>query len=929
MAEPVSLVVLLGSAAGALASGVAGNEAHSLFRHALDRFADESLDDNGLPRNHDVFAASEDALREAIRLLLLQLELELVQQKPWIPRLIDLVRSGQLGRTPFVEYGEDPCGRWLAVVIRELPKVTFRDLHLRDLDLGEDRVRACFEKEGLATLFGESAHDAILGWIKRAGEQSGGSEPASLERFVRDGWPVGAGKRLTLMQAYALFFREQLKQRPEVFRILTIDYLADVAKDVKSLPERVRDLFRREFGALAGRLDEVTLALGESNAAIERLLAGRIEARAAIASTALDENATSLQADLLDALRSYESAFRAAVDTLHHIPVRRPVVPALPSPGPEANDLVLLHAKQRSIPLRGRDRDLADLWQWFESDAPVSARLLIGRAGAGKTRLAFELIWRIAATYGSECTAGVVERTDLLAYERNHAWADWSWEKPSLLVIDYAQPLSTSLCGLLRRLAEVDPENPSRPKLRLLLLDRYASEHSGWFSDLLNDYSAIAGGPVSACFDPPVPVPVTELDTTEVRLEMFRDTMNALARLRRKPLAPLSQEERDAIEANLVAERWEDPLYLMMAALVASDGSGFGRALGLGRTDLAHEVARREARRISSFVQSAPGDDKGKLLCHLAAVATMRGGLLQDEQLEAVQGELEAVRREWSGGTGALRDVLRLAMQVSEAGMIPPIQPDIVAEAFTLDHLCGGDRAGAEAALRRAAELDPGLVCRRVCHAIQNFDSVEPTRDKETLGRWMAVLLDAAIDGADEVLDALAAAMPEFSLSLASPAVDVARLLVERARRHHPVSEVTEAEESRATLASSLNNYGTRLSAVGSRDEALEAAREAVEIRRELVDRNRKAYLPDLAMSLGAMGTVLTAADQSSDAAAAFAEGVRCLTPHFLAQPAAFISLIAALARDHLRAAEQAGIEPEYEVLAPIAEHLQQPGGDD
>jgi hypothetical protein len=44
-----------------------------------------------------------------------------------------------------------------------------------------------------------------------------------------------------------------------------------------------------------------------------------------------------------------------------------------------------------SVPLVGRAEVLADQWRWMRDSRPVSVRVMTGRAGAGKTRLALEL----------------------------------------------------------------------------------------------------------------------------------------------------------------------------------------------------------------------------------------------------------------------------------------------------------------------------------------------------------------------------------------------------------------------------------------------------------------------------------------------------------------------------------------------------------
>jgi hypothetical protein len=55
---------------------------------------------------------------------------------------------------------------------------------------------------------------------------------------------------------------------------------------------------------------------------------------------------------------------------------------------PRSSELDLLNPHLRAIELTGREQDMKSLWEWVHSNRPIAVRTLIGRAGAGKTRLA-------------------------------------------------------------------------------------------------------------------------------------------------------------------------------------------------------------------------------------------------------------------------------------------------------------------------------------------------------------------------------------------------------------------------------------------------------------------------------------------------------------------------------------------------------------
>jgi tetratricopeptide (TPR) repeat protein len=112
---------------------------------------------------------------------------------------------------------------------------------------------------------------------------------------------------------------------------------------------------------------------------------------------------------------------------------------------------------------------------------------------------------------------------------------------------------------------------------------------------------------------------------------------------------------------------------------------------------------------------------------------------------------------------------------------------------------------------------------------------------------------------------------------------------------------------------------------LGRREEALAATQEAVDIRRQLARQNPQAFLPDLARSLGAHGTVLRGLGRPGEAAQAFAEGLRAILPFVRALPAAFGGLAGALLAEYLQACEEAKREPERGLVEEVRRAL---GGD-
>ena len=140
------------------------------------------------------------------------------------------------------------------------------------------------------------------------------------------------------------------------------------------------------------------------------------------------------------------------------------------------SDVDLLSPYSRAIPLIGRDRELADLRDWLTSGKPVSIRVLTGRAGSGKTRLALELCEQMLA---EGWDAGFLESGELERFRAQQNLATWGWQRPTLIVSDYAAVHAQRLHGWFQELA--DNEGDASKPLRLLLLERNAETGSGWW----------------------------------------------------------------------------------------------------------------------------------------------------------------------------------------------------------------------------------------------------------------------------------------------------------------------------------------------------------------------------------------------------------------------------------------------------------------
>jgi hypothetical protein len=241
------------------------------------------------------------------------------------------------------------------------------------------------------------------------------------------------------------------------------------------------------------------------------------------------------------------------------------------------------------VSLIGRDRETSDLRRWLDDPSPMSVRVLVGAGGRGKTRLALELARAISK---DGWLAGFASEDELDRFRRQDHVEQWRWDKPVLVIVDYAASRAHQIRDWVSELVDASLED--RPKLRLLLLERQANRAIGWLPTIFglgdNDNSLAA----IALLDPPEPIKLSPLDELEFRREVFA---NLLKRSNAALDAPTPGTDLE-FDRLLADRKWAgDPLYLMMAGLAAAK-AGARAALSLSRADLALSMARNELDRI-------------------------------------------------------------------------------------------------------------------------------------------------------------------------------------------------------------------------------------------------------------------------------------------------------------------------------------------
>jgi hypothetical protein len=574
---------------------------------------------------------------------------------------------------------------------------------------------------------------------------------------------------------------------------------------------------------------------------------------------------------------------------------QRPAVTLWRPPDPRtrkpAHELQVLQSHFESIPFTARQSELTLVANWLATPAPISVLTFVGPGGSGKTRLALQLFHQHEATWSTGfITAFHPPNALALTAPQNQP----SPKQPLLAVIDYAASHTDPLRAFLEDLAQF---GSTLPKLRLILLERFADPQSGWYQRLFN-YSQTQY--TAGLFYQPEPITLTPVSATADRRAILQHTLQASAPfhpttqrgdglLCPKPTnSPLSEtaasvdravrplfDPVDNLDTLLAKPDFADPLVLMMAALASWDKGIYG-ALNLSRPDLAVIMARRECTRLEKCSAS-------KLLPHLAAHSTLCGGFDQATLLTVAREESVALALTYKDGPGHLAADLAELLPGPTPGSSGPILPDIIGEAFVLNENPDG--------ISRAAHRDGEAVVRTLTRALQDFYDPYKVRgencsgiDGSQAGLWIRNLAAEANAGDIYLLSAINSGLPESSIELAQLAADLnAKLLALLSVDENP-PEPLQAERARL-----LTYYGIRLSEIGQLEAAVEATREAREIYRRLAADRPSTFLPDLAVSLNNFGIALSAIGQSEAAMEATCEAGEIYEQLAEAQPDAFL----------------------------------------
>ncbi len=555
------------------------------------------------------------------------------------------------------------------------------------------------------------------------------------------------------------------------------------------------------------------------------------------------------------------------------------------------SDLQLLHPDMRTTKLLGRDEQLAEFVRWAKSDEAFSIRTVVGRAGAGKTRFALELLDALGANEGKADSAlppgrwcgGFLKFEELKAFGAAADLRRCDWPNPTLVVVDYAATAGALLKAWLNALA--GQSSGAGQPVRVLLLERVAHGESGWLAELQRYESGGEPG-LGNWFDPPQPIRMDRLTGQAIRRRLLADALGVFAGRHNVDPPPVpGRGESATFDQAIEEQQWEDPLYLIMAAAVAIGADGHKpptTVLALSRTDLATELAAREHKRLRKGID---GKAKQQVASCLAACVTLARGLPRSQAIQMAQQIGALTELQCQGGTGLL--VAPLAeLLPGENGGIAAVAPDIIGEAFIHHGLAPLAAEQTHDLLLAVLGIRSPQPLELLMLLIQDYGEMWP----DCLD-WLDHLVVNAREEDFPLLLAIANQLPKQTLILRERAAAIYRTILQRLRTAEDPHDPSQQD---GLIAGALNNLANRLSDLGRREEALKTAQEAVEIHRALAAERPDAFRPDLAMSLNNLGNMLSELGRREEALETAQEAVELYGALAAERPEAFRPNLAA-----------------------------------
>jgi len=534
-------------------------------------------------------------------------------------------------------------------------RIAWADTALHVMDVAERQHAAERAAEAGLAAYLDRARPAVKALRSAAFDRRGTPAPSPVDGHL-DGLLRGAGERAPATAPGPAGFAGTLAEltgetTPDLLATLAEDGLDDgVGGPCRSFAEELADRFADQLkrDPKAGTAFDINMALA-NRALLEKVAA---------ASRDLDDTfATSLAAE-----RTHIAAlFEASNERWHGIRLN----PGTASLAQEATLIAnrpswLVVARYRVVPFLDRDRVLAEALAWaLGGPLRAQGRLYVAPGGAGKTRLAIELVAELAAM-GWRCgflSSANVDTPQLGPLAQLMQPSD---APGVLLVLDYAE----SQAERLRQVAHAANQAPEGVPIRLLALARSAE---GWWKPALDEPDT------AAVFEPAarlaVEAPLSDHDRATLYADALARFQAALTAAGHAPVLPASRP-------SLAGPAYARPLAVAMAAYLAARGTAVE-----GGSVLAHMYGeeRRHWRRALGGV--ADTDPRVTTLHRLAAQVTLVQGATREGAAALIQADPRGAGLHASEREAALAVAETLyGIRDGEAVWLRPVEPDLLGE---------------------------------------------------------------------------------------------------------------------------------------------------------------------------------------------------------------------------------------------------------
>jgi hypothetical protein len=355
----------------------------------------------------------------------------------------------------------------------------------------------------------------------------------------------------------------------------------------------------------------------------------------------------------------------------------------------------------------GRQAELESLAAWLSANVSVSVRVLIGRPGLGKTRLAME-----AATRADGWTTGFVTSNELRRFANSASHGQWEWNDPTLVIVDYAEQKADELSFWISELSDRFSDGTTRPKhkLRILLIEREAALSTGWFSEVFGSTDTFSNRRFALC-DPQVPVVLEPID---------RSSSHEIIDATRLTRSDTDGTSRDQILKYLkngsdIDQVIGNPLMLQIAAL-----QDWSKEKIFSRVNLLTAVVNRErAHMVNQWRNARIKQFLIPHLLQLTALVCLNGGASTTEIVRILD-ECEAFRL--LGRTMSVGDILEALKPILRddgSAIIRAIEPDLVGDLFIAQSEL------APSTVVWLIKVDPYAIGRRLWRILEDFGEDE------------------------------------------------------------------------------------------------------------------------------------------------------------------------------------------------------------